>query len=152
MTFYKIKQKVRNAFNDAHWVTESINTYGEIWVNLRGGWCMKSDDDEVVAVAEYADKEAFVDANRKDVYSYLIKPKSDYGWLAPDGTFYGCDFADHSDVACFYFDKDDLILEKEGWVKIFRSFESGEAVYSQLRVSPQQRIFLEDHNIEFAYY
>jgi hypothetical protein len=120
-------------------------------VNLHGGWCLKSDDDEIVAVAEYPNKEEFIDANRRDVYSYLIKPKSDYGWLAPDGTFYGCKFASHSDVACFYFDKDEEVLEKEGWVKVFRSFESGKAVYSQIRVSTQQRIFLEDHNIEFAY-
>jgi hypothetical protein len=150
MTFYKIKKKGRN-LDDAYWVTESINKYGEIWVNLRGGWCMKSADDEIVAVAEYADEDEFTSANRKDVYSYLIKPKSDYGWLAPDGTFYGCDYASHNDVACFYFDKDDLELEKEGWIKIFRSFESGEAVYSQLKISTQQRIFLEDRGIEYAY-
>lgn len=43
MTFYKIKQKGRNFLNDAHWVTESYNKYGEIWLNLRGGWCMKSE-------------------------------------------------------------------------------------------------------------
>ena len=151
MTFYKIKQKGRNFQNDAHWVTESFNAYGKIWINLRGGWCMQSDDDEIVAVAEYPNEEEFIDANRKDVYSYLIKPKSDYGWLAPDGTFYGCEYASHSDIAVFYFDKDDAELEKEGWVKIFRSFESGETVYSQMRISTQQRIFLEDHNIKYAY-
>lgn len=151
MTFYKIKQKGRNFLNDAYWVTKSYNKYGETWVNLRGGWCMKSDNDEIVAVAEYANDEEFINANRKDVYSYLIKPKSDYGWLAPDGTFYGCEFASHSDVACLYFDKDEMILEKEGWVKVFRSVESGETVYSKRIVSMQQRIWLEDHNVKYAY-
>lgn len=150
MTFYKIKRKGA-ILDSAYWATESVNEYGEIWVNMRGGWCMQSADDEVVAVAEYADEDEFVAANRRDIYDYLIKPESDYGWLAPDGTFYGCDFASHSDVACFYFDKDDVILEKEGWVKIFRSFESGKAVYSQLKISTQQRIFLEDRGIEYAY-
>lgn len=150
MTFYKIKRK-GTILDSAYWATESVNEYDEIWVNLRGGWCMKSADDEIVAVAEYADEDAFVAANRKDVYAYLIKPESDYGWLAPDGTFYGCDYASHSDVACFYFDKDDITLEEEGWVKIFRSFESGKTVYSQLKVSPQQRDFLENHSIEYAY-
>lgn len=148
MTFYKIKNKF---FIGTHWVTESFNAYGEIWINMRGGWCPKSNGDEIVAVAEYPNKEEFIDANRKDVYSYLINPKSDCGWLAPDGTFYGCDYASHSDVACLYFNKDDVALEKEGWVKIFRSFESGEAVYSSMRISTQQRIFLEDHNIKYAY-
>ena len=151
MTFYKIKQKGRNSLNDAYWATESFSEYGKIWVNMCGGWCLQSDDDEIVAIAEYHNNEEFINANRKDVYSYLIKPKSDYGWLAPDGTFYGCEYASHSDVACFYFDKDEVVLEKEGWIKVFRSVESGEAVYSQKRMSTQQRIYLEDHNIEYAY-
>ena len=98
---------------------------------MRGGWCSKSNGDEIISVAEYPTEEEFIDANRKDIYSYLINPKSDY--------------ANHSDVACFYFDKDDASLEEEGWVKIFRSFETAEAVYSQMR------IFLEDHNIKYAY-
>ena len=151
MKFYKIKQKGCNFLDDAHWVTESFNEYGDVWVNLRGGWCMKSSNDEIVAIAEYPNEEEFIDANRRDVYSYLIKPNSDYGWLAPDGTFYGCEYASHSDVACFYFDKDEIILEKEGYVKIFRSTESGEPVYSQRKISTQQRIFLEDRGVEWAY-
>ena len=118
---------------------------------MRGGWSPKSDNDEIVAVAEYPNEKEFINANRKDIYSYLINPESDYGWLAPDGTFYGCDYASYSDVACFYFDKDDAVLEEEGWVKIFRSFESGDPVYSKMMISTQQRIFLEDHNIKYAY-
>lgn len=149
MTFYKIKQDGRN--NKPYWVTKGYNEYGEIWQNLRGGWCLKSDKDEILSIAEYPDKDEFINANRKEVFSYLIKPNSDYGWLAPDGTFYGCDYANHSDLATFYFDKDDIELEKEGWVKIYRSCEYGEPVYSQTRISFQQRMYLEDHNVKYVY-
>ena len=149
MIFYKIKKSGQN--NKPYWVTEGFNEYGEIWQNLRGGWCMKSDEDEILSVAEYSDEDEFINANRKEVFSHLIKPNSDYGWLAPDGTFYGCDYANHSDLATFYFDKDDYELEKEGWIKIHRSYESGEPVYSQTRMSSQQRMYLEDHNVKYAY-
>lgn len=149
MTFYKIKQDGRN--NKPYWVTEGFNKYGEIWQNLRGGWCMKSDKDEILSIAEYPDEDEFINANRKEVFSYLIKPNSDYRWLAPDGTFYGCDYASHCDLATFYFDKNDLELEENGFVKIFRSYESRKPVYSQTRISTQQRMYLEDHNVKYAY-
>lgn len=150
MTFYKIKNG-RNFADKPYWVTESINQFGEIWINMRGGWCMKSDSDEIVSVAEYPDEDEFIKANRKDVYSYLIKSKSEYGWLAPDGTFYGCDYASHSDVAEFYFNKDEIELENEGWIKIFRSVELNKPVFCQNKMSSKQRIWIEDHNVKYHY-
>lgn len=39
MIFYKIKRKGA-ILDSAYWATESVNEYGEIWVNMRGGWCM----------------------------------------------------------------------------------------------------------------
>ena len=37
MKFYKIK----NYDNEEHWVKEGINEHGDVWVNMRGGWCPK---------------------------------------------------------------------------------------------------------------
>lgn len=147
MKFYKIK----NYDNDEHWVKEGLNEYGEIWINMRGGWCPKNDNDEIMAVADYPDEESFEDAYRKEIYSYLIESDSDLGWLSPEGDFYGCDWASHNDVANLYFNKTDYDLEKEGWVKIFRSVELGEPVYCQSRNTLQQRVWLEDHNVKYHY-
>ena len=68
MKFYKIK----NYYNDEHWVKEGLNEHGEIWINMRGGWCLKNDSDEIIEVADYPDEESFEDAYRKEIYSYLI--------------------------------------------------------------------------------
>lgn len=36
------------------------------------------------------------------------------------------------------------------WVKVFGSVENGAPVYSQRRVTEYQRVWLEDHCIEYA--
>ena len=151
MTFYKIRKHLRNSLGNPYWVTKSFNQYGEIWRNLRGGWCLHDKDDEVLAVAEAPDVDAFIDLYRKDIYSYLIKKDSDLGWLSPDGDFYGCDYTNHEELAELYFGKEDLEMEKNGWVKIFRSVELGEPVYCQHKLTLRQRCFIEDRCIKFHY-
>lgn len=151
MLFYKIKQKGRNYSEKPYWVKKSENQHGEIWVNFRGGWCLKQEDDEILEVVDCLDEDSFEDTHRKDLYSYLIKSDSDLGWLSPAGDFYGCDWASHSEVANLYFGKTDLELEKEGWVKIFRSVDLGEPVYCQNRITLQQRVWIEDHDVKYHY-
>ena len=151
MTFYKIQQSYRNATARPYWAKVGYNKYGEIWINMHGGWCCKNEKDEILAVADFPDEDSFVEYHRKDIYSYLIKEDSDLGWLSPEGDFYGCDWAAHEEVANLYFNKSDLELEKEGWIKIFRSIELGEPVYCQHRTSLQQRLYLEDHDIKYHY-
>ena len=41
------------------------------------------------------------------------------GWIAPDGTFYGCSTQDHSLVAQYVFNSDERSLERAGYVKIY---------------------------------
>lgn len=151
MKFYKIKRTGKNYITKSYWVTEGLNHHGEIWINMSGGWSMKEKEDEILEIVDFPDKDSFEDAYRKEIYSYLIKPDSDLGWLSPEGDFYGCDWADHNMVANLYFNKTDLELEKEGWVKIFRSVELGEPVYCQNRLSTQQRIWIEDHDVKYHY-
>lgn len=62
-----------------------------------------------------------------------------------------CDWANHERLAEDYFGKKEYQLEEKGWIKVFRSFELGIPVYCQPKVSPQQRIWLEDHNVEYYY-
>jgi len=150
MRFFKIKTHYGNSSDSPYWVKAGFNEYGETWVNMRGGWCLKHEEDEILEEVDM-EEDDFIDLKRKEIYSYLLKSDSDLGWLAPDGTFYGCDYASHSDVAVFYFNKDDLELEKAGWIKVFRSVESGEPIYSQSRVSTPQRIWLEDHAVKYGY-
>lgn len=67
------------------------------------------------------DGDIFAEANDwEDLdWSFLIDNASDLGWISPDGTFYGCDYRRHADVAKLFFKKDERQLEEEGWVKVF---------------------------------
>lgn len=48
-----------------------------------------------------------------------IKPDSNLGWIAPDGTFIGCSYYDHSFVAINYLDSSEEQLEADGWCKVY---------------------------------
>lgn len=145
MTFYK----VRRSGGSPCWFTLESNACGMVWVNFNGGWCPKRDDDEVLAKESGYSKDEFIERHRQEVYSYLVKPNSTLGWLSPDGRFYGCDFAGHAMLAAEYFGKDDLALEEEGWIKVFRSVELRVPVYCQLRTTSAQIAWLEDKGIPF---
>lgn len=90
--------------------------------NRYGGFhdYIKYDDDIVVEANNWDDLD----------YSYLINPDSPYGWLAPDCTFIGCNYADHSAIITrvlkFYSEKE---AEDKGYVKIFRDFDGTRVFY-----------------------
>ena len=48
-----------------------------------------------------------------------IKPESNLGWIAPDGTFIGCDYYDHAFIAEEYLHSSEEQLENEGWCKAY---------------------------------
>lgn len=48
-----------------------------------------------------------------------IKPESNLGWIAPDGTFIGCGYYDHSFIAEEYLHSSEERLEEEGWCKVY---------------------------------
>ena len=83
-------------------------------------------------------------------YSYLIKPDSEYGWVSPDGHFYGCKYADHSFVASMYFKKSERQLENEGWIKIFRDSYDRKPTWmsDKLMITETQRITLESRGLQ----
>ena len=54
-------------------------------------------------------------------WSCLLRKNSDVGWIAPDGTWFGCKNMDHADVAKFFFLSSEEMLEQKGWVKVYRS-------------------------------
>lgn len=43
------------------------------------------------------------------------------GWIAPDGTFFGCSSQDHADFAEYVLGHDEFTLEKNGYCKIFEN-------------------------------
>lgn len=53
--------------------------------------------------------------------SALLTPTSRIGWLAPDGTFYGCQYWQHNLIAERVIRKTEIEMENEGWVKMYKS-------------------------------
>ena len=43
------------------------------------------------------------------------------GWIAPDGTFYGCSSSGHEDLAKYFFSKTEREMEEDGFVKIYEN-------------------------------
>ena len=57
-----------------------------------------------------------------DVLKYTIRDDTQItGWLAPDGTFYGCAPMDHMYLEDHVLQRDASELEDEGWIKIYEN-------------------------------
>ena len=54
-------------------------------------------------------------------WSCLLDRESYTGWIAPDGTWFGCADGDHGLIAKFLLKSSETQLEQKGWVKIYRS-------------------------------
>lgn len=54
-------------------------------------------------------------------WSCLLKKSSRTGWIAPDGTWFGCDNDDIDDVAELFFKSTESRMENNGWIKIYES-------------------------------
>lgn len=84
-----------------------------------------------------------------------IDPKSNLGWVAPDGTFIGCGYYDHSFVAKEYLESGEEELEGKGWCKIFalgqREAENNEINYfvKYNHFTDAQKEFIKRHNEKF---
>lgn len=69
-----------------------------------------SDLDEIV------ESDSFENLDWKKV---LLNPDSPYGFIDPDGKFYGCDYSNHEDLARFVLKQSSP--EEFGWVKIYHA-------------------------------
>lgn len=51
---------------------------------------------------------------------YAAYQDAEYGWIAPDGTFYGCNYEDHAHCIYAVSGMYESIAERMGWIKIYR--------------------------------
>ena len=159
INWVKVKNKYADGSvsNDTHYLFVERNyrnpAYGEwIYFNSKGGFCT-SECIEIVESGTYTGtKEQFVALHRKDFFSYLIKKNSPYGWLSPFCEWYPCDYTHHQDIAEDYLGYDEHELEKRGWVKVFKEFDSDKAVYSQYEANEKQLEWLGNHQVYYSKY
>jgi len=51
---------------------------------------------------------------------YQSYTDAEYGWIAPDGTFYGCNYEDHAHCIYAVSGMYESNAERAGWIKIYR--------------------------------
>lgn len=101
------------------------------------------------------DEIVYAESRRDLDHSFLLDPNSELGWLAPDGTFYGCAYYAHEDVAYYVLKSTSVELEEKGWVKIYESrlFGLGRNYYlgqpSYLKANYMSRNFLTQPQIDW---
>lgn len=103
-----------NIYNDG---TKKDNGYwlidGDRLINRCGGWhdYKPSEDDEILEVDSW-----------DDIIKLTIRDDSKTtGWIAPDGTFYGCNSQEHDDMARYFFGSSERSLENKGYIKVFEN-------------------------------
>jgi hypothetical protein len=122
---------------------------GDRLYNIRGGWhCYTPSPNDIIIEADSWD----------DVpMDYLLNNNAITGWIAPDGTFYGCDAEEHELIAERVLKTSETMLEDQGYVKIFRNpsyliytmrqrgydISTYEFVGARTRLTDAQRITLE---------
>lgn len=112
-------------------------------VNMFGGHheYIPKDDDIIIEANSWDDVDC----------SSLCRPESRYGWVAPDGTFYGCDVTDHALIARFVLKSDELTIEKTH-VKIYEPlFNSVEAYTRRPFLTEEQVKTLKERGLTYCY-
>lgn len=120
-------------------------------VNCGGGY---HEADSLETYKEKIECDSWEELFKTDVYkNSLIIKDSEFGWLSPEGNFYGCDYRDHERLARYYFEKDEEQLENEGWAKITWSvFDHTLRVYNDDNLTNKQIIYLEDKGFKYVNY
>lgn len=76
-------------------------------------------------------------------HSYLVEEDSEYGWVSPEGRFYGCDVRNHSYLARYLFRATEEELEEKGWAKIYMNFDRKRDWYCKKFLTEFQKATLE---------
>lgn len=151
--YYKVRNKGSNgSHGKPFYVYEGeLPQYScKVFKNLQGGWCLKENVEILSSGLFDGTMEEFIKLHRKEIYSYLINENSRYGWLSPNAEFYGVDYTNHMDCAQLYFGKEEDELEAEGWIKVFKEYNSHEPVYAQFHANEAQLKWLYDHSVHYS--
>ena len=87
--------------------------YQEIKANPENFLIVEAEDyDHLQMTKEYKEK-------WNEYVLSAVDPNSNLGWIAPDGTFIGCSYYDHSFIAENYLHSSEERLEADGWCKVY---------------------------------
>ena len=95
-------------------------------------WCAKIFHDDKHFFLDITDLEKTQAEKIEDLdWNNSTILNNDYrtGWLSPEGKFYGCEAYLHKKQAKIIHQKDELLLEKEGWIRINYNFKQNGEKY-----------------------
>ena len=140
--------KAKNSANKPAYIYDDLHLkYGEIVRNFMGGWCFKNNYEIMEDLGEH-DKDEFEEIHRKEIYAWVIKEDSPYGWLSPSCEWLPCGFRDHEAVAFYYLGEDETDLEDRGWLKIFRNYPGEDPCCYSNRITALQQEWCENHGVK----
>lgn len=82
--------------------------------NSSGGWMLEGD----CVIDQTVEAEDFEDLDWKVTALYRKNQDGLHGWLAPDGTFYACEYMAHDRVAWYLFKSPGDELAHAGWIRV----------------------------------
>lgn len=83
--------------------------------------------------------------------SGMLVPESPYGWVAPDGRFYGCDWAEHATIARLVLKSSEQELEKTH-VKVYRPLMGQTEAYTRRTFLTEEQVdTLKKRGLTFCY-
>lgn len=153
MNYVKAKVKYQDgSLSDkaAYYEVKPDDRYGFIYQNFQGGWCLKECIEIIESGVFTGTKEQFIELYRREFYDYLIKEDSPYGWLSPFCEWFPCAYTRHQDVAVDYLGYDEEELEERGWIKVFKEYNSDDAVYAQFKANEKQLEWLGNHQVHYS--
>lgn len=95
--------------------------------------------DEIIEANNYHDL---------DWEKVLLDPNSDYGYIDPDGNFYGCRYGTHTDFARLVLKRSEP--EEFGWVKVYSTGDEVDYYTRRTFLTEAQIKTLSDRNIEIS--
>lgn len=129
---------------------EHDDRYGLIYRNVSGGFCLECCIKILESGIYTGSKKQFIELHRKEFYSHLIKKESAYGWLSPFCEWYPCDYLHHQDIAEDYLGYSGEELEERGWIKVFKEYDSDNAVYATPHANSKQLEWLYNHQVNYS--
>jgi hypothetical protein len=132
--------EIENYLENPTWVEDLGTHYKDYWNKI----VSKDRVNKIIDKVETSGDFEVLDWKRTGLVNNRLYPR--YGWLSPNGDFYGCRKWGHEVIARLFFKKKSLDMITFGWVQI-REDDYYADICNDL--TPNQKFWMKNNKIEF---